>query len=145
MQAGVFVKDFEVGRVPARCVVTGRPTTHLVRLRSPAPARRRVAGLVPMERAVRRRALARAWVGFATTGLLAGAVLLGPVVGPDPMMDVRVLVAAAVLLAWLLLDRFRRVTVSLDRSRRWVTINHAHPRFVQAVRDAGLDPDAWRS
>jgi hypothetical protein len=143
----VFVRDFETGRLPPVSVVTGRPTFDLAPLRCQRkirPGRAALSGRVPMERRVWRWARIRAGLGFGGIGVMAILVGVVPADRPDILYDGfwSLIATTGVLIGWLLIDRFRRVTVSLDRSRRWVEMTNVHVGFATAVAERGLNPES---
>lgn len=170
MQTGtvqVFVDDYVTGRLPPVCAVTGVPTTDQVEMRTNVEplnplwllliflgpvgwiillalawsSGSYLSGWLPYshdEASARRERRRLVLIGalIVTAGCLALAYLLwsGIMVG----VAVAALIAALVVLAVLDRDEPR---LSLDATRRWVTIGRVHPHFEDAVSRSSADQE----
>lgn len=111
------------------------------------PGSETVAGWIPMteeafERIIRARRMLRTAVGLAVLGLvlvLMGGSSLG--LWSIPPLVLTVGAALATVAAAVASDR-SRVSITLDGSRRWVTLGRVHPAFEAAVEADQRDPRA---
>jgi len=167
----VFVDDFVCGNLPPVCTITGEQTLDrvtiterrlsfhpawlLALLAGPvgiplvilvliAGLQPKLTGQIPMRAQIHRAARVRGVFGFGASIALVVVVGVLPTRDPDIISrwGVALTATAILLIAWLLLDRFRRPHASLDSSRRWVEITNVHPAFARAVVRCGLNPEA---
>ena len=170
----VFVDDAILGRLPMVCMKTGRPADLVVRSTrrvgglSPAlwlllllgpvgvvalvvislagAAGEELTVRVPYSQAAweeQRRGRKGYWSTIAAgAGALLAALLLQ---GLFPLMWLLVGVVLVVtgLTKWAL-SSSRRIDISLDASRRWVTFSGVHPAFVDAVMAERQEATAGR-
>lgn len=155
--------DYVTGELPEVCVVTGESTVHFVTKKTQVKSLGwwlllllPIVGWVALLAAVlsgRTTALsgrlpysAEAWntrkrhQSFARYLMLGGVALftlaitalsgwaLGGVLG---ITGLAVVILGAGLMIWI---ELHQPTITLDASRRWVTIEGVHPRFVEAVQ-----------
>lgn len=166
----IFVDDAVLGRLPMVCARTGRPADYQVRtvqavgglpgaaflllfLGPPGwallvafmllgPGRESITVRLPLteasyewERQMRRFTWSAALMGLACLGLAVFFAEQTPLLWL--VLAGSCLVAAAILHAMVY---FKAIGISLDGSRRWVTLTGVHPDFARAVelQEAGV-------
>ncbi len=100
----------------------------------------------------RRRRIAWTAATLGVVGLFASIVVGAREVGGTPMVTQVVAVTLAVTAVAAIVDALvtewrlgrEAVKVSIDASRRWVTLGNVHPAFVQAVRAERARVDSAR-
>lgn len=155
----VFVDDYIHGRLPEVCAVTGDTTPDQVRLRTNVARISQAWFLAPLlgaigwialvlafagtrdildgwlpyshEEARRRRSQRWAIAGGGVFGAI-GSLLLH-IVFPTDLLIWLVAVAVVGSVVALVAMSIGEPRISLDPSRRWVTIDRCHPRFVEAA------------
>jgi len=157
------VDDFERGRLPAVCALSGQPSdgAYTETLRSPVGGqyllllfgvvpflivryvtRKEAKGKIPVTRAafasLEAQAKERRWRAFLLVGGGIAAWFLGAIVVADiPALGwVVIAVGTVAFLAGIVYDaRTPLLRGHVEASGRWVVIENAHPAFAAAVAD----------
>ena len=163
----VFVDSYVTGNLPEVCVITGESTVYQVMMRTQVKSlgwwfllflpvvgwmallaavlsgRTTVlSGSLPFSaearktRNLRRRSARYLMLGGVAVFVLAVTTLTGLALGG--LLGIAGLAAVIFGAGLLIWTELNQPTVTLDASRRWVTIEGVHPRFVEAVESQNV-------